>query len=165
MGRDKAGLRWTDGRTFLDRAVALLEQCGCDRVIVSGERPGYDHVPDRWPDHGPLGGIASVLAARLELQGIVLIMPVDMPETQPATLAPLVEAAEGHDGAAYAGYPLPMVMDVNETTRAAVSQAISGDSLALRALHESLDLAALAPQPWDSLDNINRPEDYRESSG
>ncbi len=162
MGRDKAELRWTHDQTFLDRAVGVLREAGCEKVIVSGQRAGYDHVPDRWPDHGPLGGIASVLAARPELEGAVLIMPVDMPETEPATLVRLLKAAEDRNGAAYAGYPLPMVLDVNKTTRAAIEQSITGKRLALHTLLARLDFAGVAPLPSDCLDNINRPKDYRE---
>src|SRR5699024_4333288 len=121
MGRDKAALLWAGGRSFLDRAIDLLERAGCARVIVSGERPGYDCVPDRWPGQGPLGGIASVLAACPELAGLLLIVPVDMPQLEISDLAPLLKAAPGRDGAVFKGLPLPMALDSSERTREAVT--------------------------------------------
>lgn len=161
MGRDKAALIWADGRSFLDRAVHLLEQAGCARVIVSGERPGYDCVPDRWPEQGPLGGIASVLAACPELNGPLLIVPVDMPQLEISDLVPLQKAAPGRDGAVFRGLPLPMVLGHERRTRETIMAQLRAGRRALKDLGQSLDLAELEPPSNRLRDNINTPDDYR----
>ncbi|HEX7129368.1 MAG TPA: aconitate hydratase AcnA, partial [Rhodanobacteraceae bacterium] len=69
MGRDKALLE-QDGRTTLDRAVALLA-CHLERVFVSvrpdqatdAVRARYDQVVDRYDGIGPAAGILSALEA------------------------------------------------------------------------------------------------------
>lgn len=164
MGRDKAGLIWADGRSFLDRAIDLLEQAGCARVIVSGERPGYDCVPDRWPGQGPLGGIASVLSACPELTGPWLIVPVDMPQLEVDDLAPLQSAGQGRDGAVFSGLPLPMVLGNGERIRETILAQLRAGRRALKALGDTLDLAAIDPPTSRLRDNINTPEDYRRGS-
>src|SRR5699024_8749210 len=164
MGRDKAGLIWADGQRFLDRAIDLLEQAGCARVIVSGERPGYDCVPDRWPDQGPLGGIASVLAAGLELNGPLLIVPVDMPQLEVDDPAPLQSPAPARGGPVCSGLPPPVVPGNSERRREAVTAQLRAGRRALKALGDTLDLAIVDPPTSRLRDNINTPEDYRRGS-
>lgn len=167
MGRDKAELVWGDGRTFLDRAVAVLEEAGCSQVIVSGDRPGYEHVPDRWADRGPLAGLLSVFLARQDLvDQWLMVIPVDMPELDTATLSRLVAAAKEHDsGAVFDTSPLPMVLAPG-TERLEVARSILSGSgrHSLHRLAEQLGLVQMPTKPEDRLENINRLEEYRELS-
>jgi molybdopterin-guanine dinucleotide biosynthesis protein A len=165
MGRDKAELVWGDGRTFLERAITVLEQAGCSQVIVSGDRAGYDHVPDRWPNRGPLGGLVSVLSARQELADQWLIMiPVDMPWLNTTTLSRLVTAArQNNSGAVFDRGPLPMVLAPGpDRLNEARSLLASKDRHSLRNLADRLNLPGIPADQADRLDNINRPEEYRE---
>jgi molybdopterin-guanine dinucleotide biosynthesis protein A len=84
MGRDKGSLRveWKGVSTFLwERQVAVLRSVEPDELIISGSRKeGYPEavsvVPDRWPDMGPLGGIATCLE-RLRTD-LLLVLAVDL---------------------------------------------------------------------------------------
>ena len=77
MGADKADLV-LDGRTFLDRAVRLLES-RFEEVIVAGGGTTSGAavlVPDAQPGLGPLSGIASALA---HAGRDIFVLPVDIP--------------------------------------------------------------------------------------
>lgn len=161
MGSDKAELFWTNGQTFLDRAIALLERAGCSRVIVSGDRPGHVHVPDGRPGLGPLSGIASVLEEYSSLTGQMLILPVDMPQLEDRDIRPLLAAAKGRDGANFENTPLPMVLEVTPHLRRAVKRLLEENRRAVRGLADRLDLAGVEPVSRRVFENINSPEDYR----
>ncbi|QKK03843.1 MAG: molybdenum cofactor guanylyltransferase [Pseudomonadota bacterium] len=163
MGRDKAGLTWRSGQTFLDRAMAQLREVGCGSVIVSGKRPGHDCVPDRWPGQGPLGGMASVLEARPALSGRLVIVPVDMPRLRSDSLRSLVAAARG-DGARYADVPLPMVLCLSDRLRSVVAVMMQSEARSLRALARGLDMAVVEPTPADARANINTPADLQRQA-
>ncbi|HKM57457.1 MAG TPA: NTP transferase domain-containing protein [Chthoniobacterales bacterium] len=89
MGREKGSLRveWKGVSTFLwERQVAVLRSVEPDELIISGSRKeGYPEsvsvVPDRWPDMGPLGGIATCLE-RLRTD-LLLVLAVDLACIQP----------------------------------------------------------------------------------
>ena len=161
MGRDKAGLRLGDGRTLLEHAIGLLERAGCSAVLVSGNYRDHGGIPDRYTHLGPLGGIASVLEARPELSGPLLIVPVDMPALDPRDLRRLIEhgthARFGHS-------PLPLVLTVDEVLRRIVDEQIEHGKLAVHALAARLDCARLDIDDPARLDNINTPEQWQRLS-
>ncbi len=99
-GADKAAIEYA-GRTFLEHALTAVTAAG--EVVVVG-----DPVPTSRPatfvrEDPPLGGpVAGLLAGRRALAGsprTVVVMAVDMPRVTAATLARLLEAVPGHDGA------------------------------------------------------------------
>ena len=95
MGEDKAGLV-LEGKTLLDRSLALLEKTGAGRILLSGDIPGYDCLPDLIPECGPPGGLHAALHfinREFDLDdSLLLIMPVDMPLLSVSTLSQLVTA-------------------------------------------------------------------------
>ncbi|MBX3069994.1 MAG: molybdenum cofactor guanylyltransferase [Thermomicrobiales bacterium] len=67
MGTDKALLRLSPGApTFLDTAIDVASTLTDDVMVIGRQRPdshpGVRWLPDRFPDAGPLGGIATALA-------------------------------------------------------------------------------------------------------
>ena len=93
MGRDKAFVLW-DGRTLLERAVALAKQvAGNVRIVGSkGKYESYGEVlEDVYPDRGPLGGIHAALSVTSE--EFNLILGVDLPFMTPGLLEYLIEQA------------------------------------------------------------------------
>jgi molybdopterin-guanine dinucleotide biosynthesis protein A len=93
MGQDKALIR-IDGRTLLERQVALAWSLGAAEVWVSGRAQGAlgslraRGLPDAAPGQGPLGGLATVLAVAGAPH--VLVLAVDMPALTEAFLARLL---------------------------------------------------------------------------
>lgn len=93
MGRDKAFLD-LDGRTLLDRALALAKNV-TDDVRIVGEKTklaGLENVvEDLYPNCGPLGGIhAALTSSTAELN---LMLAVDMPFMEPRFLEYLISTA------------------------------------------------------------------------
>ena len=90
MGTDKALLPLVPGgppllRLVLDRVAAVTD----DVLVVASGRPGYDAfgvpvVPDRFPDGGTLGGIATAIGAADGAN--VLVVACDMPFLSTALL-------------------------------------------------------------------------------
>lgn len=99
MGRDKAALL-LEGEPLLLRAVRRLRVVTPDVAIIGPpERaalaPGAPIFPDRWPQQGPLGGIATALQT---LGGeAVLVVGCDMPFLNVALLRYLLSLAFEYD--------------------------------------------------------------------
>jgi molybdopterin-guanine dinucleotide biosynthesis protein A len=99
MGSDKAALR-IQGEPLLQRTVRLLASITTDVAIIGPpERaalaPGVPIFPDRWPQQGPLGGIATALQA---LAGeAVLVVGCDMPFLHAGLLCYLIALAPEYD--------------------------------------------------------------------
>jgi rhodanese-related sulfurtransferase/molybdopterin-guanine dinucleotide biosynthesis protein A len=110
MGTDKALLDLGDGP--LARVVAdALVAAGADRVVLVGaselaaRATGLELLADRWPGEGPLGGLATVLAAA-DPRGVVLVAACDQPDLDPDLLRSLVVALRGADDAVVAAVPI-----------------------------------------------------------
>lgn len=151
MGRDKALLNWR-GVSLIDHVCRVLREAGVDRVVVSGERPGYDCLPDLEPDRGPGFAVSGVLAALPE-SASALVVPVDMP----LLTAGLLQRLLAFPAASFLGYPLPCVLP----TRAPGGGALQGDSV--KALLRAAGYVALpvAPEEETLLVNTNTPEDWQ----
>jgi len=98
MGRDKA-LVEVDGVALAARVAAALRSGGCDAVLaVGGDAAalaalGLEPVADRWPGEGPLGGLATALAAATEVGGDVLVLaPCDLVHPDAMAVADLRRA-------------------------------------------------------------------------
>lgn len=93
MRHDKATLL-IDGELLLQR-IARLMRCVVPNLAVIGplERatlmPGIPVITDRWPNCGPLGGIATALHSPLSSQGVVVV-GCDMPFLNPVLLRHLI---------------------------------------------------------------------------
>jgi molybdopterin-guanine dinucleotide biosynthesis protein A len=97
MGADKATLD-VGGRRLGDRSVAALRGAGLEVVVVGGEdRLDAEHVPDRHPGAGPLGGIVGAFGS-LEADELV-VLPCDLPWIDAADVAALAATAAEHPAA------------------------------------------------------------------
>ncbi|MBK8068288.1 MAG: molybdenum cofactor guanylyltransferase [Rhodanobacteraceae bacterium] len=151
MGVDKARLLWR-GRTLLEHATAMLRDAGCSRVLVSGDYPGYACVPDQFPDRGPLGGLASVVAHAGEARW--LVVAIDQPLLDASMLRALLVGLEtGMEIARgicrYGEEPLPMALSVSDDTRHWMRHAVSGDAghRALKACRTGCGCTRSRPTP------------------
>jgi len=158
MGRDKELLE-IDRRTLLDRAIALLHDAGATKVLVSGDRPGG--IPDATPGLGPVGGIASLLPHVDD--GAMVVLPVDMPALDVATLRIMRDAIATARAAHFAGHPLPWAARIDATLRARIIALVAdrrGPSM--RALHAASGGIELPAPDAARLRNVNAPADWAE---
>lgn len=158
MGTDKALLPWGAG-TLLAHMHALLRHAGAQEVIVSGDRPAFDGVPDMQSDTGPMGALAQ-LVPRLQ-GGVWLVVPVDMPLLSPA----LIRALLSVDAACICveGHMLPMALRLDHEVRAVIDEVgrRGGRERSLRALQQRLRAVLLPSAPWKGvLRNCNTPEEW-----
>ncbi len=78
MGADKALLRFdADGPVLIERVIAVARAIADEVVIIAPNDRNYQQfgvpvVADRFPGEGPLGGIATALAASSRAQTFVL---------------------------------------------------------------------------------------------
>ncbi len=104
MGTAKAFLDWK-GEPLWRRQVRVLSEAGADPVILSGPRcvewQGHLVVQDERPGLGPLAGIISGL--RQGLAPFLLVLAVDLPRMNVATLSQLIQRAKPEGGAVFRG--------------------------------------------------------------
>jgi molybdopterin-guanine dinucleotide biosynthesis protein A len=111
MGEDKAAADW-HGQRAVDRVAALAESLRPIAVLTVGHTDyGLPFVADAQPLAGPVGGVLAGAAALAALGcERMLVLAVDAPTLRRADLAPLIAAEP--PGAAYARFPLPLVVQI-----------------------------------------------------
>ena len=175
MGQDKALLE-LGGVPMVMRAAQLAQPYVASVAIVAPfER--YAHlglraIPDRWPDAGPLGGIATALASTSAEWN--LILGCDLPHLTPEWVAWLISRAL--DSPAHAVVPEsqgglePLAAMYRQCCGAAFTTAVErGVRRVTEGLSEILfERVSLAE--WRDLDpkgtlfeNMNTPEDYAKA--
>ena len=132
MGRDKALLHW-NGRPLIEHQMAVLQAAGVREVKVSGERPDYHGVADPVPQIGPIGGIAGVVATCDD--GVLLIVPVDMPRLQPSLLQRLRDAEPCAASVRFTDHVLPMRLRLDARCREVLNMLIAATDKRARSLH------------------------------
>jgi molybdopterin-guanine dinucleotide biosynthesis protein A len=138
MGGDKAAQMWGDRRA-IDHVASLAADAGAWPVVSAGSGDfGLPRALEPAPYSGPVAGLLAGLALLGDSARRVLVLAVDAPTLQLGDLASLLAA--GFPGAAFAGFPLPMVID-----RAAVPSGAQGD-WALRRFVEGAGLTQIAPE-------------------
>jgi molybdopterin-guanine dinucleotide biosynthesis protein A len=124
MGRDKALLE-INGTPLIQRAASLLEPIAAKITLVTSASPssnpgdanpysnfGLPSVADRWPNAGPLGGIATALVtAQLPW---CLILACDMPFITKDWLQFLLGKTAELDGKTEASPPMDVVIPETE---------------------------------------------------
>jgi molybdenum cofactor guanylyltransferase len=96
LGQDKRRLRlWGEsGPTLLEHTLAIARSLSDDVLVVLNDPAAWPRLParllpDRWPDAGPLGGIATGLAAARHEWSLVLA--ADLPLLDAGLLRELLE--------------------------------------------------------------------------
>lgn len=99
MGRDKAWLHLGDGRPIVGRVIDVMREVADEVFIVANDERysslGLRVVPDRFPDGGVLGGIATGVGAAAHER--VLVAACDMPLLRPEVFRLLIERSEDVD--------------------------------------------------------------------
>jgi molybdopterin-guanine dinucleotide biosynthesis protein A len=174
MGSDKAGLL-IQGEPLLRRTIRLLRAVTPDVAIIgppdrAALAPDVPIYPDRWPQQGPLGGIATALQA---LAGeAVLVVGCDMPFLNLDVLRYLIGVAPGYDAvmvradgemhplyAVYHRRCLPVIDAQLLAGNRQVQQFLA--RLAVRFV-EGAELDRLDPQHLSTF-NANTPEEWEKA--
>lgn len=172
MGQDKALLE-RSGQTQLDYLVQVLQQSLQD-VFVStrgdqkddAERSRYPQIVDRYEDMGPLAGILSALEARPEADW--LVVACDLPNVEHATIEYLLQQ---HDAqypftayvSSHDGLPEPLCA-VYHHAAADIIRTFASDGINCpRKILIRSDTQLLQQPDPRSLDNVNTPDDLRDS--
>jgi molybdopterin-guanine dinucleotide biosynthesis protein A len=182
MGQDKRHLRlWgMRGPSLLAHTVALAAGLCAEVIVVLNDPEAWPDlparlVPDAYPGAGPLGGLASGLAALAADRA--LLLACDMPLLQPALLRAML--AEPLDGdalvprrAAAPGDPQhghdaePLLAVYRQTCLPTITACLAHDERRMGAALRQLAVRALDPDWWARFDadgrsflNLNRPAD------
>lgn len=172
MGQDKA-LLVRDGRSQLRYLATLLEEC-VERVFVSvradqqndEERGGFDQIIDRYKNMGPVAGILSALEEHPEVDW--LVVACDLPNIDIAIIRNLLEQrSDEHPFTAYTsshdGLPEPLCAIYRSGCTDIIRQFVDdGINCPRKILIRSETHLLEQPDPR-ALDNVNTPEDLRES--
>jgi molybdopterin-guanine dinucleotide biosynthesis protein A len=165
-----------------DKALALLPGTGvqfiqriCDtlagvvvRVMIIGRStaesaPGVEVVPDRLPDQGPAGGLATAL--EFATSRIVLAVSCDQPLLESRDLGRLIETCQYAAAAVFrsgdrAFHPLPCAIRTGEA-RVAVKAGAGAAGRPLRDLIKALEPVLIDPgSAADRLVDIDTPADF-----
>ena len=162
MGENKAYLKWGE-RPLYQHMMALLDQAGVSRILVSGEGYRSFSVPDVVPGRGPLSGIHATLA-KLNDGDRLLVVPVDMPLLPVEALVTLVNQQQL---CCFEGYTLPVLLPVTPLLRKRVAECIHSRDrrdYSIWRLHRHLQGVKL-PLPEHlakGFCNTNTPEDWQQ---
>jgi molybdopterin-guanine dinucleotide biosynthesis protein A len=170
MQRDKAALRFHDGRTQLEWAVRLLAP-HVARVFVSvrpdqtndAVRSGFAQIVDRQQNLGPIAGIA---AAQAEHPGCAwLVVACDLPFLDAPTLAHLMAARRPERQAtayrsSHDGLPEPLCAIYEPASASAIAAYIAGGKQCPRKFLLQADATLIDEPNPRALDNINTPEEF-----
>lgn len=172
MGEDKAQLK-LDGLTLLEQSLELLNNCGADRILISGALDGYDCVPDILPECGPIGGLYSCLSFIKEEFGLddslMLIIPVDMPMLNIDALAKVLVGASNLKCCHYENEVFPCAMRASNSLFEYLENSFDestelGGKRSMKGLMKFLDAKKISAEglPEDIFLNVNRPDEWKK---
>lgn len=148
MGKNKAMLQYKQ-RPLLDHMIDIVNQCGVDRVYISGQQDGYACIEDDTVFAGPAMAMQNIVT-KFDAYDRFLFVPVDMPFLTPDVLMPLMSEKTS---AYYTGWPLPCVIKRQKE----FCNEVSVKEL-LKSCHAvEMDL----PEPFlKNMRNINTPQEW-----
>ena len=168
MGQDKAAITNSDGKSWLESTVAMLEPL-CSEVYVSCQHSDDDPLRSRFPcilddgpSEGPLTGITS--AHRRFPQNRWLVLAVDLPNMIPEALARIIRHAETVSTIATSSRGLEPLCGVYcpELLAALTTAFRAGERSVLRGLEANRKCYTTVALDDVSLMNINRPSDREQ---
>ena len=175
MGRDKSLLE-LGGVPLLARTARLVESVAGPPTVVGGAvlsgSLGWRVIADDWPGAGPLGGIATALAASSAPWN--LVVACDLPHLTQAWLAYLVERALSSQGDAVlpmsARGAEPLCAMYHQRCAPAIRAALAQGTRKVTEGLQSVLVEMIGPLEWKGFDsdgllfkNMNSPADYEEA--
>jgi len=172
MGSDKALLQ-RDGQSQLAHMHALLGE-QADKVFVSArpdqagdpERGRFDLLFDNYADIGPVAGILSALEAYPEVDW--LVVACDLPNIDRETLRYLLKNRSGQQPftafrSSHDELPEPLCAIYSAGSGELVREFVDAGVVCPRKILIRSDTCLLQQPNPQALDNINTPEDLRQS--
>ena len=172
MGSDKALLQ-RDGQSQLAHMHALLSAC-VDKVFVSArsdqagdpERGKFDLLFDKYADIGPVAGILSALEEHPEVDW--LVVACDLPNIDRETLEYLLENRSVQQPfaafrSAYDDLPEPLCAIYSAGSDVQIREFVDAGVVCPRKILIRSDTCLLQQPNPQALDNINTPDDLRQS--
>lgn len=174
MGQDKAALL-IEGEPLLARTARTVRAVASEIAIIGPpERaalaPGIPMIPDRWPNAGPLGGIATALQA---LAGeAVLVVGCDMPFLNVALLRYLMELGETQEAVVVRldGQVHPLHAVYRKSCLPALVEQLAAGDLRVQGFLARLQVRYVEPPELDRFDpkhrsvfNANTPEEWAQA--
>lgn len=180
MGSDKANLLLPSGDRFLQHAIKRLLTV-CSQVVVAGRSSDHhpseaaldskrcvQFIPDRFPDLGPAGGVATAVQWASQDPNIrgLLVIPLDMPGIASDHLSELIETFSRHPDR-----PIAATFDGSfAEPMLAIYPCCFSDSLQQLAASKSRSLSRwlanadpiLVSLPKTVPANLNTPEQYQQ---
>ena len=162
MGRDKAALDF-HGESLLRHQAEKLRRLGIEDLVIAGGKaslPGVRTVQDRFPGHGPLGGLHAGLEQIKNPSALVL--PVDTPLVPEVLLLELLAAHRGGATVAAAFDNIePLIGVYDKALVPLCRELLESGRCSVRRL---LDQVGYTAVPYrgaaDWLANCNTPEEY-----
>lgn len=170
MGRDKAWLDLGDGRPIVRRVIDVLREVADEVFLVANDERyrtlGLRVVPDRFPEGGVLGGIATGVGAAEHER--VLVAACDMPFLSAGVFRLLAQRADGAD------VVIPKVGDELETLHAlytkaclgAMDRALASGRMRVISFFDDVRVREVGPDELRAVDpelrsftNLNTPEE------
>lgn len=153
------------GRPFWSHLREALGQFPTVYLSVDREDPyadtGLPLVPDLWPGHGPMGGIASGLKTCPE--DALFVTACDTPLLDRETVTRIVSAWDGGITLACAGGRLQPLMGIYpKSVLPELEKRLAKGSLRMYDFLKAVGFTTVPlPEGSAAAENINTPEDYR----
>ena len=175
MGTDKAALVTPDGRALARRCCDLLEEAGCETVVLSlrhdqeippGFADRFGYVIARDPEGGSEGPLAGMLAAmRLRPDADWLVLACDLPRLDSDTLLHLISSKLPDElflsyRSEFDGLPEPLCALYASGAVAIIEEARANDLRCPRKVLIRNHCRLLEPITPRALENANTPEDW-----
>jgi molybdopterin-guanine dinucleotide biosynthesis protein A len=179
MGTDKAALCHPDGRTLARRCYDLLEEAGCETVVLSLRHdqeipPGFSDLEDVAIARDPEGASQGPLAGMIASMGLCpaadwLVLACDLPRLDPATLTHLIYSKRSDE--AFLSYrsefdelPEPLCAFYGAGALSILKQAGLDGTRCPRKVLIRNECRLLDPITPRALDNANTPEDWETAN-
>ncbi len=176
MGRPKLSLPFGP-ETMLARVVRLLADVVEPMVVVAAADQSLPDLPaevlvarDRRKDCGPLEGLAVGLQALADRAEAAFVTACDVPLLKPAFVRRMIELSADHDVTVphIEGFDEPLAAVYRTDLVPKIEALLGADRRRPLNLFNEVrtrrvtadELLDVDPQ-WDSLHNVNSPEDYR----
>jgi molybdopterin-guanine dinucleotide biosynthesis protein A len=175
MGRDKAALIHLDGRHLARRCFDLLQQAGCEMIVLSLRHdqevpPGFEDIANvviaRDPEgasSGPIAGMAAGMRMRPEADWLVLAC--DLPRLDAATLSHLVASKQPEEKflsyrSEFDNLPEPLCSLYAGEALPLLEEALASGRCCPRKVLIQNECRLLEPVTPRALDNANTPDDW-----